>query len=84
MEDKFYNYLNAYHLSCRTLIMAETLPRPKDRSKVGMAFVIAESVIALVIFAGVLGHVAGIVANISAARKQFQGTVARFAVELYV
>ncbi len=48
------------------------LPRPKTRSE--YCFVIFELLIGLLTFATVLGYIANIVTNVSAARKDFQGT----------
>jgi len=47
------------------------LPRP--RSKGEYFYVIVELFLGLFLFASVLGHVANIVTNVSAARKEFQG-----------
>lgn len=72
-SDRFHNYLYAYYVSCRALTLVESLPTPKNRDKVGFAFVIAELVFGLLLFASILGHISNIVSNISAARKEFQG-----------
>ena len=47
------------------------LPRPKTKSE--YMYVIVELIFGLILFAWVLGHVANIVTNVSAARKEFQG-----------
>ena len=47
------------------------LPTPKTKSE--YLFVIFELLIGLLTFATVLGYIANIVANVSAARKDFQG-----------
>ena len=47
------------------------LPQPKTKSE--YLFVIFELTIGLIMFATVLGYIANIVTNISAARKDFQG-----------
>lgn len=72
-EDHFYNYLHAFYLSCRTLMLIESLPMPQKGLRYGYMFIIFQQVCGLIMLATVLGHVAGIVANVSAGRKHFQG-----------
>ena len=62
----------------RTILAMSTigdLPAPKTRSE--YIFVIFELLIGLLTFATVLGYIANIVTNVSAARKDFQGTEAK-------
>lgn len=47
------------------------LPRPRTKGE--YVFIIVELFFGLFLFASVLGHVANIVTNVSAARKEFQG-----------
>ena len=47
------------------------LPRPRTKGE--YVFLIIELVMGLFLLATVLGHVANIVTNVSAARKEFQG-----------
>lgn len=47
------------------------LPRPRKRAE--YLYVIFELLVGLFVLASVLGHVANIVTNVSAARKEFQG-----------
>lgn len=47
---------------------------PKPRTKGEYLYVTVELIFGLFLFATVLGHVANIVTNVSAARKEFQGT----------
>ncbi|XP_041358726.1 cyclic nucleotide-gated channel cone photoreceptor subunit alpha-like [Gigantopelta aegis] len=63
-------YLHALYWSTLTLTTLGNPPRPKTVGE--YLFVLFEMVFALMLFATVLGHVANIVTNISAARKEFQ------------
>ena len=47
------------------------LPRPRTKGE--YLYVTVELFFGLFLFASVLGHVANIVTNVSAARKEFQG-----------
>lgn len=47
------------------------LPRPRTKGE--YIYVTVELFFGLFLFASVLGHVANIVTNVSAARKEFQG-----------
>ncbi|XP_070183983.1 cyclic nucleotide-gated channel cone photoreceptor subunit alpha-like [Littorina saxatilis] len=64
-------YLHALHWSLVTLTTVGTPPTPRTEGE--YAFVIFEVIFALVLFATFLGHIANIVTNVSAARKEFQG-----------
>nr|KAG5687013.1 hypothetical protein BaRGS_016483 [Batillaria attramentaria] len=64
-------YLHALH---RSLITLTTIGQPPTPVTIGeYLFVIFELMFALVLFATFLGHIANIVTNVSAARKEFQG-----------
>ncbi|CAL1533009.1 unnamed protein product [Lymnaea stagnalis] len=64
-------YLHALYWSVRTLTTIGDPPTPKSLPE--YLFVIFELLFALLLFATVLGHIANIVTNVSAARKEFQG-----------
>lgn len=64
-------YLHALHWSLITLTTIGTPPVPRTIGE--YLFVIFELIFALVLFATFLGHIANIVTNVSAARKEFQG-----------
>ncbi|XP_074657358.1 uncharacterized protein LOC141910564 [Tubulanus polymorphus] len=64
------NYLNGLYWSTIILTTIGDLPRPKSTGD--FVFVITQVVFGLLLFATVLGHIANIVASISAARKDFQ------------
>jgi len=67
------SYLHALYWSTLTLTTIGELPMPKSKRE--YAFVIAEFIFGLLLFSAILGHVANIVTNISAARKEFQGMI---------
>lgn len=69
--DVVKQYLQSYYWCTLALTTIGDLPRP--RSKAEYLFVIAQLLFGLMLFATVLGHVANIVTNVSAARKEFQG-----------
>ncbi|KAI1298174.1 Cyclic nucleotide-gated cation channel alpha-3 [Halotydeus destructor] len=64
------DYLHAFYWSTLALTTIGDLPRP--RTKAEYLFLIIELVSGLLMLATVLGHVANIVTNVSAARKEFQ------------
>lgn len=64
-------YLHALHWSLITLTTMGTPPTPHTVGE--YVFVIFEIIFALLLFATFLGHIANIVTNVSAARKEFQG-----------
>lgn len=64
-------YLHALYWSTLTLTTFGNLPVP--RTILDYTFIICEMIFGLLLFATVLGHISNIVANISAARKDFQG-----------
>ena len=72
-KDIFAVYLKSLYHSTMVLTTVGNLPEPT--TKFGFAFAIFEFVFALLLFAAILGHVANIVTSISAARKEFQGTL---------
>lgn len=65
------DYLHAFYWSTLALTTIGDLPRPRTKSE--YLFLIIELVAGLFMLATVLGHVANIVTNVSAARKEFQG-----------
>ncbi|BFZ06057.1 hypothetical protein BsWGS_09096 [Bradybaena similaris] len=69
-HDTLLQYLNALYWSVLTLTTIGDPPTPRSLSE--YLFVIFELVFALLLFATVLGHIANIVTNVSAARKEFQ------------
>ena len=64
-------YLKSFYWSTLVLTTIGDLPRPI--TKRDYLYQIFEFMFGLMLFATVLGHVANIVANVSAARKEFQG-----------
>ena len=77
VTDTYYvNYIKGLYWSTCALTTVGDLPRPQNPSE--YAFIVAQVVVGLLLFATVLGHIANIVASISAARKDFQGRT-RFA-----
>ena len=64
-------YLHALYWSVLTLTTIGDPPSPNSPSE--YVFVIFELLFALLLFATVLGNIANIVTNVSAARKEFQG-----------
>ncbi|KAH9416785.1 hypothetical protein DERP_011900 [Dermatophagoides pteronyssinus] len=64
------DYLHAMYWSVLALTTIGDLPTPRTKSE--YVFLISQLVFGLFLFATVLGHVANIVTNVSAARKEFQ------------
>ncbi len=69
--DSVMTYLMSYYWTMLAMTTIGDLPQPKTKAE--YLFVIFELTIGLIIFATVLGYIANIVTNISAARKDFQG-----------
>ena len=69
--DVLRQYLHGLYWSTLTLTTIGNLPTPITNRD--YMFIIFEMMFGLLLFATVLGHIANIVANISAARKDFQG-----------
>lgn len=72
-EDVLCNYLHAFYWSTLALSTIGDLPRPRTKGE--YVFLVLELIFGLFLFAAVLGHVANIVTNVSAARKEFQGRI---------
>ena len=70
-NDSFMTYLKSVYWTVLALTTIGDLPSPKTRAD--FLYVIFELVIGLITFATVLGYIANIVTNVSAARKDFQG-----------
>ncbi|XP_059479387.1 potassium/sodium hyperpolarization-activated cyclic nucleotide-gated channel 1 [Neocloeon triangulifer] len=68
--DVVKQYLQSYYWCTLALTTIGDLPRPRSKSE--YLFVISQLLFGLLLFASVLGHVANIVTNVSAARKEFQ------------
>ncbi|CAG2168063.1 unnamed protein product [Oppiella nova] len=64
------DYLHAMYWSVLALTTIGDLPTPRTKSE--YSFLVMEIVFGLFLFATVLGYVANIVTNVSAARKEFQ------------
>lgn len=75
-NDVLREYLHAFYWSTLTLTTIGDLPRPRTKGE--YLFVVVELIFGLLLFATVLGHVANIVTNVSAARKEFQGELNPF------
>lgn len=74
-EDQFCgdvecDYLHAFYWSILALTIIGDLPRPRTKGE--YIFLIIELFLGLFLLATVLGHVANIVINVGAARKEFQ------------
>ncbi|CAH1782420.1 unnamed protein product [Owenia fusiformis] len=69
-KEVVFVYLNSLYWSVLTLTTIGELPRPERKEE--YLFVIFELVASLLLFATVLGHIANIVASVSASRKEFQ------------
>jgi hypothetical protein len=70
-SDPQCDYLHAFYSSTLALTITGDFPRPSTKAE--YLFLTLELLCGLFLFAAVLGHVAIIVANVSAARKEFQG-----------
>ena len=70
-QDVVFIYLKAFYWCTLALTTIGDLPRPITKSD--YVFQIVQLTFGLLLFATVLGHVANIVTNVSAARKEFQG-----------
>ena len=70
-SDVVMHYLQSFYWSSLTLTIVGDLPRPRTKGE--FFYVIFQLLFGLLLFATVLGHVANIVTNVSAARKEFQG-----------
>ncbi|XP_022238531.1 cyclic nucleotide-gated cation channel alpha-3-like isoform X1 [Limulus polyphemus] len=69
-NDVLCEYLHSFYWSTLAWTTIGDLPRPRIRGE--YMFLVLELVFGLFLFAAVLGHVANIVTNVSAARKEFQ------------
>ncbi|XP_075536920.1 cyclic nucleotide-gated channel alpha-3 [Dermacentor variabilis] len=69
-SDVLCEYLHAFYWSTLALTTIGDLPRPRTKGE--YLFLVVQIVLGLFLFAAVLGHVANIVTNVSAARKEFQ------------
>ena len=70
-KDSVMTYLVSYYWTILSMTTIGDLPQPG--TKVELLYVIFELVLGLITFAAVLGYIANIVTNVSAARKDFQG-----------
>jgi len=73
LEDNVLKYLVSLHWTILAFTTIGDLPQPKTRSE--YLFMIFELILGLITFATVLGIIANIVTNVSAARKDFQGKI---------
>ena len=69
--DSVMTYLKSVYWTVLAMTTIGDLPWPRTQSE--FLYVIFELVIGLITFATVLGFIANIVTNVSAARKDFQG-----------
>ncbi len=69
--DFVFNYLQSYYWCTIALTTVGGLPKPRTKGE--YAFVVAQLLFGVMLFASVLGYVANIVTNVSAGRKEFQG-----------
>jgi hypothetical protein len=71
-NDGVGQYLQSFYLCTLTLTTTGGVLKPRTKGE--LLFVIIQLIFGLMLFATVLGHVSNIVINVSAARKEFQGT----------
>ena len=71
-KDSVLTYLVSYYWTILSMTTIGDLPQPGTKPE--YLYVIFELVLGLITFATVLGYIANIVTNVSAARKDFQGT----------
>ncbi|CAG7719439.1 unnamed protein product [Allacma fusca] len=64
------SYLQSFYWTTLSLGVVGNLPRPRTKGE--FIYMIIQLLLGLLLFATVLGHVANIVTNVSAARKEFQ------------
>ena len=64
------NYLKSFYWSTMIMTLIGDLPTPS--TKIEYIFICIEYILALLLFAAIMGHVAYIVANLGNARKDFQ------------
>lgn len=69
-NDVTCDYLHAFYWSTLALSTIGDLPGPRTKGE--YVFLVLELILGLLLFSAVLGHVANIVTNVSAARKEFQ------------
>ncbi|XP_023223511.1 cyclic nucleotide-gated olfactory channel-like isoform X2 [Centruroides sculpturatus] len=79
-DDVVCKYLHAFYWSTLALTTIGDLPAPRTKGE--YLFIVLQLVFGLFLFAAVLGHVANIVTNVSAARKEFQAKLD--AVKIYM
>ena len=72
-NDGVGQYLQCFYLCTLTLTTTGGVLKPRTKGE--LVFVIIQLIFGLMLFAAVLGHVSNIVINVSAARKEFQGSV---------
>lgn len=70
-DDSVMTYLMSYHWTVLAMTTIGDLPQPRTKSE--YLYVIFQLIFGLITFATVLGYIANIVTNVSAARKDFQG-----------
>jgi cyclic nucleotide gated channel alpha 3 len=67
----FAQYLHALYWS--TMALTRSVSDPPPVTSAECVFAVVQCVLGILLFAAILGHVANIVASVSAARKDFQG-----------
>lgn len=68
--DLMREYLKAFYLSTKIMTLVSEIPNPHTSKD--YIFAIVQLVMALMLFANIMGHVGYIVSNLGNARKEFQ------------
>ncbi len=68
--DLLRDYLRAFYLTTKIMTLVSEIPNP--RSSRDYIYAIVQLVLALMLFATIMGHVGYIVTNLGNARKEFQ------------
>jgi hypothetical protein len=74
--DLLRDYLRAFYLTTKIMTLVSEIPNP--RSSGDYVYAIVQLVLALMLFATIMGHVGYIVTNLGNARKEFQCKLSHF------
>jgi hypothetical protein len=69
-QELIRDYLKAFYLSTKIMTLVSEVPNPKTSQD--YLFAIFQLILALLLFANIMGHVGYIVSNLGNARKEFQ------------